>query len=167
MQDGIQPDGNDVFHSGKDRQTCRVMRMMKPLSALFLASASLCVLAACGGGDKARQAVLEEVSGGVNPYLWRASLDTLGFLPIISADSTGGVILFDWKSFPESPDERMKATVFILDTRLRADGVTVQVFRQERVNGEWRDAPVDPDTGPQIESQVLARARSLRVSELS
>jgi hypothetical protein len=143
------------------------MRMMKPLAALVMASASVLALSACGGGSNTRQAVLEEVSGGVNPYLWRASLDTLSFLPITSTDTTGGVILFDWKSFPESPDERMKATVFILDTRLRADGVTVQIFRQERVNGEWRDAVVDPDTGPQIESQILSRARALRVAELS
>lgn len=145
--------------------------MSKTIPAIRLAGVALSLLGAvtlagCGGGKAAEVRIAEEVKGAVNPYLWRASLDTLSFLAPLSEDPFGGVIIYDWKSFPESPDERLKATVYILDTRLRADGVSVAVFRQERVNGEWRDAPVSPDMGPQIESQILARARQLRVSEL-
>jgi hypothetical protein len=56
---------------------------------------------------------------GVNGYLWRASLDTLAFMPLASADPYGGVIITDWYANPEKPDERFKAQVYILDTRLR------------------------------------------------
>jgi len=101
---------------------------------------------------------------GVNSYLWRASLDTLNFMPLASADPFGGVIITDWYSDPTTPSERFKATVYILDTRLRADALNVSIFRQTQVNGQWQDASVDPDTEIQIENAILTRARQLRLS---
>ena len=101
---------------------------------------------------------------GVNSYLWRASLDTLNFMPLASADPFGGVIITDWYSDPTTPTERFKATVYILDTRLRADALNVSIFRQQQVNGAWNDATVDPDTEIQIENAILTRARQLRLS---
>ena len=101
---------------------------------------------------------------GVNSYLWRASLDTLNFMPLASADPFGGVIITDWYSDPTTPTERFKATVYILDTRLRADALNVSIFRQTQVNGAWTDASVDPDTEVQIENAILTRARQLRLS---
>jgi len=108
------------------------------------------------------------VSGGVNPYLWRASLDTLEDMPLAGQpDPIGGVVVYDWISFPDAPGERLKATVFILDTRLRADGVKVSVFRQVDQNGTWVDAEVDPATAIQLENRILERARRLKVAEVS
>lgn len=128
---------------------------------------SAMALTACSSGSKSTRTVVEEVSGGVNPYLWRASLDTLSFLPIDKADSIGGLITYDWQSFDDVPGERVKATVFILDTRLRADGVKVSVFRQYKNEaGEWLDGDVSPDTQIQLENQILARARTLKTSEV-
>ena len=46
--------------------------------------------------------------GGVNVFLWRASLDTVSFMPVNSADVFGGVILTDWHSSAEAPNERFK-----------------------------------------------------------
>jgi len=102
---------------------------------------------------------------GVNSFLWRASLDTLGFLPITSADPFGGVILTDWYSPPESPGERFKVNVYILDRDLRADGVRASVFRQERVGNDWRDAGVGNTTATQLEDAILTRARQLRIAQ--
>ena len=101
---------------------------------------------------------------GVNSYLWRASLDTLNFMPLASADPFGGVIITDWYSDPTTPTERFKATVYILDTRLRADALNVSIFRQQQVNGAWTDATTNPDTEIQIENAILTRARQLRLS---
>lgn len=101
---------------------------------------------------------------GVNSFLWRASLDTLNFMPLASADPFGGVIITDWYSDPTTPNERFKATVYILDTRLRADALNVSIFRQTQVNGAWQDATVDPNTEVQIENAILTRARQLRLS---
>ena len=113
-----------------------------------------------GGGDGGGA----EAGIGVNSYLWRASLDTLNFMPLASADPFGGVIITDWYSDPAAPTERFKATVYILDTRLRADALNVSIFRQQQVNGAWADSTVDPETEIQIENAILTRARQLRLS---
>ncbi len=112
-----------------------------------------------GGGNRGGDAGI-----GVNSFLWRASLDTLNFMPLSSADPFGGVIITDWFSDATTPTERFKATVYILDTRLRADALNVSIFRQQQVNGAWVDAATNPDTEIQIENQILRRARELRLS---
>ncbi len=104
---------------------------------------------------------------GVNAYLWRASLDTLDFMPLESADPWGGVIITEWYAPPETPDERFKVTVYILDTRLRADGVSSAVTREVRSDtGEWVTGPVTTDTRIAIENAILTRARDLRLSTI-
>jgi hypothetical protein len=109
----------------------------------------------------------EETGGiGVNAYLWRAALDTLDFLPLTSADPYGGVIITDWYANPEKADERLKATVYILDTRLRADGVSAAVFREQMVNGQWTTASVNPETNVALENAILSKARQLRLSSI-
>ena len=131
--------------------------------ACFAATATL---AACSSGkSKVERAVVEDISGGVNPYLWRASLDALQDLPVKSADPIGGLIIYDWMSFEGAPDERIKATVYILDSRLRADGVNVSVFRQTNNGGTWTDAAIDAATEEQLENAILQRARGLKASE--
>ncbi len=102
---------------------------------------------------------------GVNAFLWRAALDTIGFMPIASADPFGGVILTEWYAPPETPSERFKITVFIMDRALRADGVRVSVFRQVRDrSGAWVDAAVEQRTGREMEDTILTRARQLRIA---
>jgi hypothetical protein len=101
---------------------------------------------------------------GVNSYLWRATLDTVSFMPLASADPFGGVIITDWYSPAETPNERFKVNVFILGRELRADGVRCTVFRQKRESGQWADAPVDQKTGTDLENAILTRARQMRLS---
>ncbi len=154
-------------------------------SASFFAAASFALLiAGCGGSrDAAEEQAASQGGGfslpgfsggeappadiGVNSFLWRASLETLDFMPLASADPFGGVILTDWYSAPEEPDERFKATVYILDTRLRADGLNVSIHRQtfDEARG-WQDAGVDSGTEVQIENAILTRARQLRIATL-
>ena len=110
-----------------------------------------------------------ESAGGsgiaVNGYLWRASLDTMSFMPLTSADPFGGVIVTDWFVPPESPDERFKVQVYILDRQLRADGLRVSVFRQVRAGYDrWVDAEVKPETAAELENAILTRARQLRIN---
>ena len=102
----------------------------------------------------------------VNAYLWRASLDTINFIPLVSADPFGGVIITDWYTPSETPNERMKVQVTILDRELRADGVRVSVFKQQTSakGGNWVDAQVDPRTNIDIENAILTRARQLRIA---
>jgi Domain of unknown function (DUF3576) len=104
---------------------------------------------------------------GVNAYLWRAALETIAFLPLAQADPFGGVIITDWHSPPETPAERFKLNVYILDTVLRADGLKVVVFRQTNDANGWHDAAVDPQTATKIEDNILTRARELRIAALN
>ncbi|NQU62527.1 MAG: DUF3576 domain-containing protein [Rhodospirillales bacterium] len=105
---------------------------------------------------------------GVNSYLWRASLDTISFMPVNSADIFGGVIITDWHTPSEAPSERFKMNVYILGPALRADGVRVAVFRQvQGAKGGWQDAGVPTETGTRIEDAILTRARQLRNQSLN
>ncbi|MEM9422398.1 MAG: DUF3576 domain-containing protein [Pseudomonadota bacterium] len=134
------------------------------------------VLAACaGGGSKisdrdAPLAAGTDAKGSpitsVNRYLWRASLDTIEFMPMDNADPVAGVITTEWYANPESPGERFKANVYILDTALRADALRVSVFRQQFTEAGWLDAQVNPATGREIENAILTRARQLRLNSL-
>ena len=167
---------------------------MKPIrSSLVTALLAALLLTACEGieteradgkshEDKERESVgklfgdisfggavrSEDAGGsgiGVNGLLWRASLDTLSFLPLASADPFGGVIITDWYSPPESPNERFKVTAYILGRQLRSDGVRVAVFRQELTDGRgWVDSRVEGQIGPKLEGAILSRARELRIA---
>jgi hypothetical protein len=101
---------------------------------------------------------------GVNAYLWRATLDTLSFMPLVSADPMGGVIITDWWQTGTNPPERFKATAYILSRRLRSDGIKVSLFRQVEQNGQWVDTPVNATTRGEIEDKIIARARELRAN---
>lgn len=119
-----------------------------------------------GGGSKSTAANDGSSGIGVNSYLWRASLDTVTFMPLASADPFGGVIITDWYEAAEKPDERFKVNIFILDKQLRSDGVKVKVFRQQLSGGKWIDSQVSDNTGPQMEDAILTRARQLRVADM-
>ena len=101
---------------------------------------------------------------GVNSFLWRASLETLNFMPLEQVDPFGGVIVTDWYASAEAPNERFKANVYILDTNLRADALKTSIFKQTRAAGGWQDASVDADTARQIENAILTRARQLYIA---
>eukprot|EP01034_Spumella_vulgaris_P026990 gene26990-33645_t len=93
-------------------------------------------------------------------YLWRASLDALSFMPLLQADSSGGVIITDWYANPGNPGERMKVTVSILDRDLRADALRVAASRQVAQGGAWVDAPVQAATVQKLEEIILTRAHT-------
>jgi hypothetical protein len=117
-----------------------------------------------GGSDKG-----EENSGGnplgVNSFLWRATLDTLAFMPLASADPFGGVIITDWYEDPNAQGERFKATALILDRQLRADGIKLSLFKQQQTPDRgWIDVKIEDKIARGMEDAILTRARQLRVT---
>ena len=115
-----------------------------------------------GGTEKGQDSGAGGGGLGVNAFLWRATLDTLSFMPLASADPFGGVIITDWHAPGGVSSERFKATAYVLGRQLRSDGVRISVFRQVRGPGGWVDAPVSTATGAELEDKVLTRARELR-----
>ena len=141
-------------------------------AVLTAASLAACTHSREGGGGihigRRGKTSADQATIGVNGYLWRATLDTLAFMPLASADPWGGTVITDWYSNPEKPDERFKATVYILDTRLRADGLKVTVFKQLKdAGGNWVDTETSAQTETDIENAILTRARQLRLSNIS
>ena len=129
-----------------------------------LGIAVVLALAACGGKkDVAKQVAPTQITTiGVNSYLWRASLDSLSFMPLLQTDSNGGVIVTDWYQNPKNPGERVKVSVTILDADLRADALRVAASREVQQGGGWVAAPVQAATVQKLEDIILTRARDLR-----
>jgi len=145
--------------------------MIRRSAAALAVSAALALsLGACAGKSdrpKGDLAASKVTTIGVNSYLWRATLDTLSFMPLVQTDSNGGVIVTDWYVNPQTPGERMKVTVSILDQDLRADAVRVAALRQINTNGQWISAPVQAATTQRLEDLILTRARDLRRSSVA
>lgn len=144
-----------------------------PVAAVVLTAGLM--LSACGANRQADEvraryeAVdLSQASQiGVNGFLWRATLDTLAFMPLKSADSSGGVIITEWYVNPDVRTERFSMTVYIKDRALRADALEVVVHRQtfSREQG-WVNASTQQGTVTKIENAILTRARDLRLGTL-
>jgi hypothetical protein len=147
---------------------------MARLSTLALLAAGAATLGGCqllgggGSGGSGRETARQDLAAsrvttiGVNAYLWQAALDTLSFAPLAQADSNGGVIVTDWYANPNSPNERVKVTVTVLDQDLRADALRVAASRQTMQSGQWLEAPVAAATVQRLEEIILTRARDLR-----
>ena len=143
------------------------MSRTKFIAACCLGATLISACASPLGGKKARQARLAQAAApniGVNSFLWRASLETLDFMPLSEVDPFGGVIVTDWYASADAPNERFKANVLILDTNLRADALTASIFKQVRTPNGWDDAAIDADTARQIENAILTRARELYIA---
>ena len=139
-----------------------MIRTSRPLIGLLIVAS---LTGAADARKKNRQPQMAPVNVttiGINAYLWRAALDTLSFMAIAQSDSNGGVIVTDWYVNPAVPAERMKVSVAILDSALRADAIRVSTARQVYQNGQWVDAAVQASTNQKLEEIILQKARDLR-----
>lgn len=123
-----------------------------------------------GGGDGLLNQMLrgsKNTGGGtgigVNAYLWQASLDSLSFMPLTSADSFGGIIITDWYSPPEDTQTRYKVTVYIIGRELRPDALRIASFKQRLRGNDWIDLGDQSSINRQLEDTILTRARQMRV----
>lgn len=117
------------------------------------------------GGPK-KQNSAAPISATVNPFIWRASLDTISFMPLTSADALGGVIVTDWYISPRTPHERIKVTIYVTNPQLRADAVKVSIYKQVNKGGTWVNARADAASATEMENIILSKARQLRIKHL-
>jgi hypothetical protein len=112
-----------------------------------------------GSGDKTGGGGI-----GVNTYIWRASLDTLSFMPLLSADPFGGVIITDWHTNSETSQEKFKIVAYILGTELRVAAIKVSVFKKIKVeDGDWVDIKNSQILQNKIEDSILTKARKYKI----
>jgi hypothetical protein len=114
------------------------------------------------GGDKVSGRTVDSGGNVVNRYLWQASLDTLQFVPLISSDGPGGILVSDWYH-PKNAKDRLKIQIRIKDKELRSSALEVTVYKQLRNQSEWRDAGIDLKASRELENIILLKARDIRV----
>ncbi|MCT4635984.1 MAG: DUF3576 domain-containing protein [Rickettsiales bacterium] len=99
-------------------------------------------------------------SGG---YLWRAALDSISFMPLISVDANSGVILTDWYASPQTPNEKFKFNILVLSSELQINSIKVSAFRKvQTVSGQWKSAEVSKELVRTVEDNILKRAIALK-----
>ncbi len=64
-------------------------------------------------------------------YLWRATLDTIDFIPLVSANYSGGIVITDWYSENSSPAESIKITIRFLSNEIRSDALDIKIFLKQ------------------------------------
>ena len=120
------------------------------------------------GGIKISDFGSKDASSGdslpVNALLWRAALDISSFVPLDDVDTFGGSIVTEWHQPEDTPNQRLKLTIFVLGRELRSDAITVRAYIQKRLGTEWVDAGRDEALGRKLEDLVLTRARELRAA---
>ena len=128
-----------------------------------------------GGGDK----VLGDISIGgpdergagqfegaaVNLYLWRAALETLSLGPLESADPFGGVIITDWFTLDEDPENQYRVTAYILGRQLRTDNIRVALYLRSVENGNARTRRASTAAERRLEDVILSKARTIRATQ--
>ena len=101
---------------------------------------------------------------GVNAHLWKASLDTLSFMPLASADPFGGIIITEWYTSSDSPAEKFKIIVYITGMQLKVDALKIKVFKKiKNETGDWIDQPANQELSVKIENSVLTKAREYKI----
>ena len=99
----------------------------------------------------------------VNPFLWRAALETIDFMPLSSADQVGGTIITDWYSTSNNEMERCKLNIFITGKTLNTENLRVMSFCQEFKNPTWVNKEIEQENNIKIENAILNKAKKLKL----
>ena len=104
-------------------------------------------------------------SGGTNfefassNELWRASLDVLDFMPLTSANYSGGIIITDWYSEQGNAEESIKITIRFLSNEVRSDAIDVDIFYKKCLTtNNCKINKQDGQLKKEITKQILAKA---------
>ena len=91
--------------------------------------------------------------------LWRASLDVLDFMPLTSANYSGGIIITDWYSEQGNPDESIKITIRFLSNEVRSDAINVDIFYKKCIaTNNCKINKQDGQLKKEITRQILSKA---------
>lgn len=101
----------------------------------------------------------------INPYLWKASIETIDFMPLSSADPFGGTIITDWYSGSSNSNERCKINIFIKGVELKTDNLKLNSFCQKLDSGGiWRDITSNPTNDAKLENAILNAAKKYKIA---
>tara|TARA_B110001452_G_scaffold142602_1_gene118605 strand:+ start:530 stop:988 length:459 start_codon:yes stop_codon:yes gene_type:complete len=108
------------------------------------------------GAMKDRGGVFEFASSN---ELWRASLDTIDFMPLASVNYSGGIIITDWYSTDQTSDESVKISIRFLTNEVRADALDIKVFNKKCFNlAKCIVSEKKGDLVPELKNKILKTA---------
>ena len=91
--------------------------------------------------------------------LWRASLDTIDFMPLASANYSGGIIITDWYSDGNNANESLKISIRFLTNEIRSDALDIKVFYKKCA--QYVNCKITDTTGnivTELKKKILAKA---------
>ena len=100
----------------------------------------------------------------INPYLWKASLETISFMPLSSTDPFAGTIITDWYTAENNQGERCKLNIFINGKDLKTDNLKVSSFCQTLKNNQWVNMPSKAEENTKLENVILNGAKKLKLT---
>ena len=100
----------------------------------------------------------------INPYLWKASLKTIDFMPLSSTDPFAGTIITDWYTAEANLGERCKLNIFINGKDLKTENLKVSSFCQKLINNQWVNTTSIPDENTKLENVILNEAKKLKLT---
>ena len=116
-----------------------------------------------GGDGKKNSGEFAGFGMPINPYLWSASLETLSFMPLSSADPFGGTIFTDWYSSGANENERCKINVFISGAELKTQNLRVASFCEIFKNNKWVGVKTKSEDNIGLENAILNKAKKLKL----
>ena len=116
-----------------------------------------------GRGFKLNEAFKKK--GGVFDFananeLWRASLDTIDFMPLASVNYSGGIIITDWYSENNSPNESIKISIRFLTNEIRSDALAIKIFNRKCENSftNCKFSEISGNLRSEIKKEILKKA---------
>jgi hypothetical protein len=98
--------------------------------------------------------------------LWRATLKSLDFLPLLNADYSGGIIIYDWYSQTNNPKEQIKISVQFLNNELRSESIKITAHKKICETAErCSNSTLDQNFASSIKDSIIASARTLKIEE--
>jgi hypothetical protein len=161
------------------------MIVQKYLKSFYILLLSLLILTACNPGDARKippnakdrvQKNMEEGRGfrlmdnvgkgqsgtfdfASSNELWRASLDTLDFMPLALANYSGGIIVTDWYSDGSSKNESVKISIRFLSNDVRSDALTIKVFYKNcSMNNNCKVVDKSAELSNELKKKILSKA---------
>ena len=115
------------------------------------------------GGDKKNSGTIDFSSTNV---MWRATLKTLNFLPLVSADYSAGLIVTDWYSEQKLGKEQIKIQVSFLSNDLKSESIVVSSFKRIcEPSGICTNSSVNESVNKEIKDSIITNARLLKIEE--
>ena len=116
------------------------------------------------GKDKSEPSQITNLGMPINPYLWKASLNTIDFMPLSSTDPFAGTIITDWYTSETSQGERCKLNIFINGKDLKTDNLKVSSFCQILKDNQWVNMPSKTEENIRLENIILNEAKKIKLS---